>query len=130
MSWIDALKFNKDALIPAVVQDYKNNEVLMVAYMNKEALKKTISTKKCHFFSRSRNKLWLKGETSGHIQKVKAIYIDCDGDCLLIKAKQIEAACHTGYRSCFYRKVVASGLKTAGKKVFDPDKVYHTVPRV
>ena len=132
MNWIERLKFDKNGLIPAVMQDYKNNEVLMVAYMNKEALRKTIRTKKCHFYSRSRKRLWLKGESSGHIQRVKAIYTDCDKDCLLIKIEQIGGACHTGYRSCFYRKVVGrplrggsaslrTRLKVVGKKVFDPE---------
>jgi len=124
MSWIDGLKFNKDGLIPAVMQDYKTGEVLMVAYMNKEALRKTVRTRKTYFFSRSRNKLWLKGETSGHIQKVKEIFVDCDKDCLLIKIEQIGGACHTGYRSCFYRKVSGSRFKVMGKRVFDPNKVY------
>lgn len=124
MSWINKLKFNKDGLIPAVIQDYKNNEVLMVAYMNKQSLKKTIRTKKTHFFSRSRKRPWFKGERSGFIQKVKAIFIDCDEDCLLIKVEQFGGACHTGYRSCFYRKVVGGRLKVVGKRVFDPKKVY------
>lgn len=124
MSWIYGLKYDSRGLIPAVMQDHKNGEVLMVAYMNKNALKKTIRTKKCHFYSRSRKKLWLKGETSGHIQRVKGIFIDCDKDCLLIKIEQVKAACHTGYRSCFYRKVAGSRLKVVGKKTFDPKKIY------
>jgi len=98
--------------------------VLMVAYMNKQALRKTISTRKAHFYSRSRKKLWLKGESSGNIQSVKDIYFDCDMDCLLIKVSQKVAACHIGYRSCFYRKVGKGNIKTIGKKVFDPKKVY------
>ena len=104
MNWIKKLKFDEKGLIPAIIQDYKNNEVLMVAYMNKQALRKTISTRKAHFYSRSRKKLWLKGESSGNIQSVKDIYFDCDMDCLLIKVSQKVAACHIGYRSCFYRK--------------------------
>ncbi|MFH1868280.1 MAG: phosphoribosyl-AMP cyclohydrolase [Candidatus Omnitrophota bacterium] len=124
MSWIGGLKFDKNGLIPAIAQDYKSNEVLMAAYMNKEAVKKTVKTKKCFFYSRSRKKLWLKGETSGHIQRVKSIFIDCDKDCLLIKIDQAGGACHAGYRSCFYRKVQGAGFKTVGKKVFDPSKVY------
>ena len=124
MKWIKDLKF-KDGLIPVVLQDYKSNEVLMVAYMNKVSLKKTVETKKCHYYSRSRKKLWLKGETSGHIQKVKGIFVDCDQDCLLIKVEQFGGACHMGYRSCFYRKLTPrKNLKIVAKKVFDPKKVY------
>lgn len=124
VSWIDNLKFDKGGLIPAVIQDYKSDEILMVAYMNKQSLKKTVKTRKTHFFSRSRKKLWLKGESSGHIQKVKAIFVDCDKDCLLVKVAQLGGACHTGYRSCFYRKATGGGLKLTGRKAFDPKKVY------
>ena len=124
MSWIDGLKFDKDGLIPAITQDQKTDEVLMVAYMDKKALKKTVKTKKCHYYSRSRRKLWLKGESSGHIQKVKAIFVDCDKDCLLIRIEQLGGACHTGYKSCFYRKISGNKLQAKGKKVFDPKKVY------
>jgi phosphoribosyl-AMP cyclohydrolase len=99
------LKYDEKGLIPAVIQDYRTGEVLMVAYMNKFSLKKTIETKKTHFWSRSRKKLWLKGETSGHFQIVKRIYYDCDADCLLLKVRQIGVVCHTGNRSCFYRKI-------------------------
>lgn len=117
-------KFDKDGLIPTIVQDYKTGEVLMCAYMNKEALGKTIKTGKTHFYSRSRKKLWLKGESSGNIQRVKSIYIDCDADCLLIKVAQKGGACHTGYRSCFYRKIDNGTFKVVAKRVFDPKKVY------
>ncbi len=98
-----SLKFNEKGLIPVVTQNIKTKEVLMVAYMNEEAFDKTIETGKVHYFSRSRSKLWLKGETSGHFQIVKAIKLDCDGDTILIEAEQIEAACHTGNKTCFYR---------------------------
>lgn len=94
-----------DGLIPAVIQDYKNGEVLMMAYMNKESLEKTISSGTTWFWSRSRNEFWNKGATSGHYQKVKNILIDCDGDTLLIKVEQVGAACHTGERTCFYREI-------------------------
>lgn len=124
MSWIDKLKFNSHGLISAVIQDSKTNEVLMSAYMNKEAVEKTSSTGKAHFYSRSRKKLWLKGETSGNIQTVKDIYVDCDKDCLLIKVDQKTAACHNGYESCFYRKLNNGKIEIVGKKIFDPDKVY------
>ncbi|MGE4357377.1 MAG: phosphoribosyl-AMP cyclohydrolase [Candidatus Omnitrophota bacterium] len=103
---IPKLKFDERGLIPAVIQDYKTGEVLMVAYMNKLSLKKTRETGKTHFWSRSRNKLWLKGETSGNFQIVKKIFYDCDGDCLLVKVRQVGGiACHTGNRSCFYREI-------------------------
>lgn len=124
MRWIDELKFNSDGLIPAVIQDYKNKEVLMVAYMNKKALIKTVRMKKTHFYSRSRKKLWLKGEISGHIQELKSIFSDCDKDCLLIQVEQIKAACHDGYRSCFYRKLKGGRFNVTGRRVFDPKKVY------
>lgn len=102
---IDEVNF-KDGLIPAVVQDYENGEVLMLAYMNKESLRLTFETGKTWFFSRSRQKLWNKGETSGHFQFVKDVMIDCDKDTILIKVKQVGAACHTGNRSCFFRRLV------------------------
>jgi phosphoribosyl-AMP cyclohydrolase / phosphoribosyl-ATP pyrophosphohydrolase len=104
---LNELKFDDRGLIPVVTQDCRTDEVLMVAYMNKEALNKTVETGKVHYWSRSRNKLWLKGETSGHFQQVRSISIDCDGDSLLVKAEQKGAACHTGHHSCFYRKLDA-----------------------
>ena len=96
----------ENGLVPAIIVDAANDEVLMLAYMNEESLKKTIETGTTWFFSRSRNKLWNKGETSGHFQIVKDIYIDCDEDTLLIKVEQKGAACHTGERTCFYRKLL------------------------
>lgn len=102
---INNLKFDEKSLIPVVVQDYKTKEVLMVAYMNKESLRRTIKIGKTCFWSRSRGEYWVKGETSGHFQFVKNIYYDCDMDCLLIKVKQLGAACHTQNYSCFYRKI-------------------------
>ena len=98
--------FENDELIPAIIQDYENGEVLMLGYMNEESLKRTIETKRTWFFSRSRQKFWNKGETSGHFQNVKEIYYDCYENKLLIKAEQIGDACHTGNRSCFYRRLV------------------------
>lgn len=94
-----------NGLIPAVIQDYENSEILMVAYMNKESIKKTIETGTTWFWSRSRNCFWNKGATSGHFQQVKSINTDCDNDTLLIKVEQIGAACHTGSRSCFFKKI-------------------------
>jgi len=99
------LKFDKNGLIPAIIQDYKNNEVLMVAYMNKEALRRTLKSGKTCYWSRSRKEYWVKGLTSGHFQFVKSVAYDCDMDALLIRVRQIGAACHTGNRSCFYRKI-------------------------
>lgn len=116
------VKFDEKGLIPVVVQDYKSDEVLMVAYANMEALEKIIETGKMHYWSRSRGKMWLKGETSGHYQYVKSIKLDCDGDCILAKVEQVEAACHTGHYSCFYREFEGNNIKEMKYKVFDPDK--------
>jgi phosphoribosyl-AMP cyclohydrolase len=112
-------------LVPAVVQDWKTGEVLMVAYMSPESWARTRETGKACFWSRSRKKLWLKGETSGHVQVVKEVYLDCDRDALLLRVEQAGgAACHTGFRSCFYRKIVDGRLETVGERVFDPKEVY------
>lgn len=112
-------------LIPAIIQDYKTGEVLMVAYMNAESWAKTQETGKACFWSRSRKKLWLKGETSGHVQIVKEVFVDCDNDALLLKVEQVGgAACHTGYRSCFYRRIVTGGAEEVGERMFDPKEVY------
>ena len=108
MNIINEIKFDEKGLVPAIAQDYLTGEVLMMAYMNREALEKTILSGKAHYFSRSRNKLWLKGETSGHFQHIKGIYYDCDIDTLLLKIEQVGSACHTGERSCFYREMETS----------------------
>jgi phosphoribosyl-AMP cyclohydrolase len=114
-----------DGLIPVIAQDAETKEVLMMAYMNQQAWEATLQTGKATYWSRSRNSLWLKGETSGHVQLVKAIFIDCDDDTILLHVEQLgEAACHTGYRSCFYRKVEGNDCVVVGKKVFDPKEVY------
>jgi phosphoribosyl-AMP cyclohydrolase len=114
-----------NGLVPAIVQDWKTGEVLMVAYMNGESWAKTRETGKTCFWSRTRKKLWLKGETSGNVQIVKEVFLDCDNDALLLKVEQIGgAACHTGYRSCFYRRVADGRLETVGERVFDPQEVY------
>lgn len=115
------LKFDSNGLIPAIVQDADNGEVLMMAWMNAEAVEKTVQTGLTHFFSRSRQKLWLKGEASGHVQKVVQILFDCDADCLLVKARQEIAACHTGHRSCFYRDLEGHEVS---EPVFDAGEVY------
>ena len=120
------LKFDSNGLIPAIIQDAASGEVLMMAWMNRDSLDKTLATGQAHFFSRSRNKLWLKGETSGHVQNVKSIATDCDQDVLLIKVEQVGAACHEGYYSCFFREHQkgAEDWKIAGRKIFEPEKVY------
>jgi len=126
MSLFEELKKDPQGLVPAIVQDDQSGEVLMMAYMNEEALEKTIATGKSHFYSRSRDKLWCKGESSGHTQEVKQILVDCDSDTLLLRVEQKGGACHTGYYSCFYRRLEPDGKtwKVIGKKVFDPEKVY------
>jgi phosphoribosyl-AMP cyclohydrolase len=124
MSFIDSVAFGPDGLVPAIAQDEKTREVLMVAYMNREALEKTIRDRVACYYSRSRKKLWVKGETSGHVQNVKEIRFDCDRDAVLLIVEQTGAACHNGYFSCFYRRLAGSREETFGKKVFDPDDVY------
>ncbi len=109
MSFYDQLKFNPDGLIPAIIQEQTTGRVLMMAWMNRASLEKTIETGQTHFWSRSRQKFWRKGETSGHTQTVKHIAFDCDGDTLLIQVEQIGAACHEGYKSCFFRSVEDRG---------------------
>ncbi len=137
MSLIEQLKFDDNGLIPAITRDADNGEVLMMAYMNAEAVEKTLKTGKVHYFSRSRRKLWMKGETSGHVQTVREIRFDCDEDCLLIEVEQQGAACHTGHRSCFYRRWQDDAALTEGEKAADPmqayaredilDAVYHVI---
>ncbi|MBN1594412.1 phosphoribosyl-AMP cyclohydrolase [candidate division FCPU426 bacterium] len=123
MSLPPGMKFNKDGLLVAIVQDSKNHEVLMQAFMNEEAMRLTLATGIAHYFSRSRNTLWKKGETSGHVQYVKEMRVDCDQDAVLLKVEQVGAACHAGFRSCFYRLVGADGsLREEGDKIFDPQQ--------
>ncbi len=118
-------KFDANGLITAISQDSKTGEILMVAYMNKEALEMTIQTGNAVFFSRSRQKLWKKGEESGHTQKVKQILVDCDQDCLVLKVEVNEGQCHVGYQSCFYRAVKSDGkLEFVAEKVYDAEKIY------
>lgn len=122
-----SLNFTKtfDGLLPAIVQDYRTNEVLMLAYINKSAWEKTLETGQAHYWSRSRKKLWLKGETSGHVQKIHQILVDCDDDTVVYKVEQLGgAACHTGHRSCFFRQLDGDALVTKEEKVFDPAIVY------
>ncbi len=116
------LNFEKGGgLIPAVVQDIKTKEVLMLGYMNKEALEKTLTTGFMHYYSRSRGKLWMKGEESGHYQMVHEAYYDCDGDTLLFKVEQVEACCHEGYYTCFHNKIISDAQFN---RIFNPDEVY------
>ena len=112
MSVYDKLKFNADGLIPAIIQDHQDGRVLMLGWMNRASLEATVATARTHFWSRSRQKFWIKGESSGHTQTVKDIALDCDGDTLLIKVEQIGAACHEGYRSCFFRSITEGGGTT------------------
>jgi phosphoribosyl-AMP cyclohydrolase len=114
-----------DGLLPAIAQDAASGEVLMLAYMNQESYEETLSSGRAVYFSRSRNKLWRKGEESGNVQKVQAVFLDCDTDTILLKVDQIGgAACHEGYSSCFFRQVTPQGLKVIGNRVFDPKEVY------
>jgi phosphoribosyl-AMP cyclohydrolase len=114
-----------NGLIPAIVQDVENKEVLMLAYMNRESWEATLQTGKATYWSRSRQKLWLKGETSGHFQIIKAVFIDCDDDTILLQVEQLgEAACHTGHKSCFYRKLSGKDFVVVGEKIFNPEEVY------
>ena len=124
MKFLDEIKFDDRGLVPAIIQDYQSGDILMLAYMNKESLQKTLSSGKTHFWSRSKQKLWMKGENSGHVQEVRELFIDCDMDTLLIKVEQKVAACHTGYRSCFYRRLQGEDLAIVGEKVFEEDDVY------
>ncbi|HLA28590.1 MAG TPA: phosphoribosyl-AMP cyclohydrolase [Syntrophales bacterium] len=115
-------------LVPVIVQEWQTNEVLMLAYMNREAWSNTLTTGIATYWSRSRNTLWLKGESSGNVQQVKEIFIDCDDDTVLLKVEQVGgAACHTGYRSCFYRRLIGGEFEVAGEIIFNPEEVYKGV---
>jgi phosphoribosyl-AMP cyclohydrolase len=120
---VKLLKF-RDGLVVAVARDFKTKDVLMVAYMNRRAVLKTLTTGLMYYWSRSRRKLWLKGEVSRHYQRVRDIFVDCDGDALVFDVEQVGGACHEGYRSCFYRKVKGGKLVPVLKKIFSPKKVY------
>ena len=121
------LDFNKTGgLVPAIVQDFQTGEILMLAYMNPDAFNATLSTGKATYYSRSRQTLWVKGETSGNMQLIKEIRIDCDDDTVLLKVEQLgDAACHTGHRSCFFKKVEDGSIRIMGKPIFDPREVYN-----
>jgi len=114
-----------NGLVPVIVQDYQTKKVLMLAYLNREAWEMSVKTGEAHFFSRSRNCLWHKGDTSGHVQKIKEILLDCDRDTVLFKVEQVGGACcHEGYVSCFYRALEGEGTKIVEQKIFDPERVY------
>lgn len=123
---LNQLDFSKieGNLIPVIAQDYKTNQVLMLAYASKEAIQKSLETGYAHYYSRSRKKLWKKGETSGHFQEIKELIIDCDNDSILIKIRQIGAACHKGYYSCFHKQLKNRKFKIIGKKIFNPFEAY------
>ena len=122
---IAGLTFDEKGLIPAFIVDAETKEVLMMAWMNADSLRSTIETGKTHFWSRSRQEYWTKGESSGHTQEVRGIYTDCDSDTLVIEVVQHGAACHNGYRSCFYRRLGESGRwDVVAEKIFDPEEVY------
>jgi phosphoribosyl-AMP cyclohydrolase len=124
---LNAVKFDSNGLITTVVQDAETGEVLMVSFMNEESLRRTVQTGNATYWSRSRQKLWMKGEESGHLQTVHSIHLDCDGDALLLRVHQKGGACHTGHRSCFYREVTDHGnaFREDQDVVFNPDEVYH-----
>jgi phosphoribosyl-AMP cyclohydrolase len=126
MSFYDQLKFDANGLIPAIIQEQANGRVLMMAWMNRASLEDTIKTGKTHFWSRSRKKYWMKGESSGHVQMVKDVAFDCDGDTLLIQVEQIGAACHEGYKSCFFRSIQDQGEKVnvTEPQLVKPEEVY------
>ncbi len=124
MKLSEKLKYDDRGLVPAVAQDETSGEVLMVAWMDKEAVEKTIETKKAHYYSRSRDRIWMKGESSGHVQEVEGIYVDCDSDTLLLKVRQAVAACHTGHYSCFFRKLDKDRFVEVSDKIFNEGDVY------
>jgi len=124
MDFTNEIKFDENGLVPVIIQDWKNSQVLMLAYMNAEALRMTVNSGKTHFWSRSRKQFWLKGENSGHTQEVKEIFFDCDSDTILMKVEQKVAACHEGYRSCFFRKLENDTLVVVEEKIFNESEVY------
>ncbi len=124
-SFLEKLRFNSDGLIPAIIQERGTGQVLMMAWMNRESLLTTLKTKRTHFWSRSRQKYWMKGESSGHVQRVERVMFDCDGDTLLIEVEQIGAACHEGFKSCFFRDLSPEGeISTNDKRLVEPETVY------
>ena len=127
-NWEQVIDFDKGGgMVPVITQDEASGEVLMMAYMNPEAFAETLRTGRACYFSRSRNRLWRKGEESGNVQEVRGVYVDCDADALLLKVRQVGgAACHEGYPSCFFRRVSEDGVQVVAERVFDPRQVYTT----
>lgn len=123
-SLLDVVTFDDDGLVPAIVQDAETDQVLMMAHMTADTLRETLDTGRMVYWSRSRQERWVKGQTSGHTQSVEEVRVDCDGDTLLFRVQQEGGACHTGYRSCFYRRADDDTLVADGENVFDPDTVY------
>jgi len=121
---LDAVVFDENGLVPAIVQDAATDEVLMMAHMTEDTLRETLNTGRMVYWSRSRQERWVKGATSGHTQAVEEVRVDCDGDTLLFQVQQEGGACHTGYKSCFYRRADNGTLVAEGDKVFDPEEVY------
>lgn len=121
------LKFDSHGLIPAVIQDAENGDVLMVGYMNEESIMRTVDTGLVTFWSRSRQEFWVKGETSGHVQHLVSLFVDCDQDCLLVKVKQVGPACHEGYRSCFFRQLSSNDrdLEIIADRLKSPEEMYN-----
>ncbi len=129
MSFFDHLKYTADGLIPAIVQEHSTGRVLMMAWMNRSSLERTVETGLTHFWSRSRQKFWMKGESSGHVQRVKDIAFDCDGDTLLIQVEQVGAACHEGYQSCFFRSTRPGGeFEVTERQLETPEQIYGKKP--
>ncbi len=126
MNFLEQLKFDANGLIPAIIQEQRTGRVLMMAWMNRASLEITLATGKTHFWSRSRQKFWMKGESSGHTQTVKDVAFDCDGDTLLIQVEQIGAACHEGYQSCFFRSVEGQGgaVRITERQLETPEQIY------
>lgn len=125
LPFLDDLKWSADGLVPAIVQDAETNSVLMMAWMDRDAVSRTLATGQAHFYSRSRRAAWHKGATSGHVQHVEEVRVDCDADVLLVRVRQVGGACHEGYRSCFFRRVDARGeLRVVEAKTFAPESVY------
>jgi phosphoribosyl-AMP cyclohydrolase len=126
MKFLEKLKWTSDGLVPAIIQDARSGRVLMMAWMNRASLEKTVETRRTWFWSRSRQKFWMKGESSGHVQVVKDIAFDCDGDTLLIQVEQTGAACHEGYESCFFRSIEGEGdtWRTTEAQLESPESIY------
>jgi len=129
MSYLDKVKWNEDGLVPAIVQDGRDGRVLMMAWMNQASLEKTIETRRTWFWSRSRRKFWMKGESSGHVQVVKDVALDCDGDTLLIQVEPVGPACHEGFRSCFFRSLQDVAWAETEPRLVSPEDMYGKPPK-